>query len=145
MRNGIVIHTILASVVLAGRFGDRRRCGAAGPFLSPTTAAEKMVAELLFGRDVGHHAAVSQSAWLGFVVRGMISRFPDGLTITDAIGVWRERNDGAIVRESSKRVEIVLPGNEDDQTRLGAIVTAYKHQFRQRSVGVIVRPACVAF
>jgi len=52
---------------------------------------------------------------------------------------------GAIVRESSKRVENVLPGNEDDQTRLGAIVTACKHQFRQRSVGVIVRPACVAF
>ena len=85
-----------------------------------------MVTELLFGRDVGHHAAVSQSAWLGFVAREMISRFPDGLTIADAIGVWRERNDGAIVRESSKR------GNEDDQTRLAAIVTAYKHQFRQR-------------
>jgi Protein of unknown function (DUF3574) len=143
MRDGIVIHTILASVLLVA---SATPAGAAPLALSCQQPQQpKMVAELLFGRDVGHHAAISQSAWLGFVTREMISRFPDGLTITDAIGVWRERNDGAIVRESSKRVEIVLPGNEDDQTRLAAIVTAYKHQFRQRSVGVIVRPACVAF
>ena len=38
-----------------------------------------------------------------------------------------------------------MPGGDDDEARLDAIVKAYKREFRQHSVGVIVRPACVAF
>ena len=34
---------------------------------------------------------------------------------------------------------------KDDDARLDAVVAAYKHAFHQHSVGVIVRPACVAF
>jgi hypothetical protein len=109
------------------------------------TQKPKMVAELLFGRDIGRRVGVSQSAWARFVAGEMTRRFPDGLTITDAIGQWRDRDNGTIVREPSKKVEIVLPGNGDDQVRLNAIVTTYKRQFHQQSVGVIIRPACVSF
>jgi hypothetical protein len=38
-----------------------------------------------------------------------------------------------------------LRGRGDDQHRLDAIVAAYRRQFRQGSVGVIVRSACVSF
>ena len=75
----------------------------------------------------------------------MTPRFPDGLTITDAVGQWRDRDNGSIVREPSKHVEIVLPGNADDEARLDAVVAAYKRAFHQQSVGVIVRSACVSF
>jgi len=105
----------------------------------------KQVAELIFGRDIGNRVGVSESDWARFVAREMTPRFPDGLTVTDAIGQWRDRNNGRIVREPSKHVEIVLPGNVDDATRLDAIVAAYKREFRQQSVGVIVRAACVSF
>jgi hypothetical protein len=105
----------------------------------------KQVAELLFGRDVGRRTAVSTSAWAHFVAHELIARFADGLTVTDAIGQWRDPVGGTIVREPTKKVEIVLPGNADDQARLDAVVKAYKREFRQRSVGVIVRPACVSF
>jgi len=105
----------------------------------------KMVAELMFGRDIGHGVGVSESAWQLFVTRELVSRFPDGLTIIDAIGQWRDRDSGRIVREPSKHVEIVLPGNKDDDARLDAVAAAYKSAFHQRSVGVIVRLACVAF
>lgn len=105
----------------------------------------KMVAELMFGRDIGHGVGVSEAAWQLFVTRELVSRFPDGLTIIDAVGQWRDRDSGRIVREPSKHVEIVLPGNKDDDARLDAVVAAYKHTFHQHSVGVIVRPACVAF
>ena len=74
-----------------------------------------------------------------FVARELTPRFPDGLTIIDAIGQWRDRDNGRIVREPSKHVEIVLPGNDDDEARLDAVVAAYKHAFHQQSVGVIVR------
>jgi hypothetical protein len=105
----------------------------------------KTVAELMFGRDIEHGLGVSESAWQLFVTRELVSRFPDGLTIIDAIGQWRDRDSGRIVREPSKHVEIVLPGNKDDDARLDAVVAAYKRAFHQHSVGVIVRPACVAF
>jgi hypothetical protein len=42
-------------------------------------------------------------------------------------------------------VEIVLPGNAEDEAQLEAVVDAYKRRFLQHSVGIIVRPACVAF
>ncbi len=109
------------------------------------TQQPKEIAEVIFGRDIGNHVGVSESAWVRFVAREMTPRFPDGLTITDAIGQWRDRDSGRIVREPSKHVEIVLPGNDDDEARLDAIATAYKRQFHQQSVGVIVRPACVSF
>jgi hypothetical protein len=105
----------------------------------------KMVAELMFGRDIGHGVSVSEAEWQHFVTRELVSRFPDGLTIIDAIGQWRDRDSGKIVHEPSKHVEIVLPGNKDDDTRLDAVVAAYKRTFHQHSVGVILRPACVAF
>jgi Protein of unknown function (DUF3574) len=105
----------------------------------------KMVAELMFGRDIGDGVGVSEAEWQRFVARELVSRFPDGLTIIDAIGQWRDRDSGRIVREPSKHVEIVLPGNKDDDARLDAVVAAYKRTFHQHSVGVILRPACVAF
>jgi hypothetical protein len=105
----------------------------------------RQVAELLFGRDIGNRVGISQPDWSRFVAREMTPRFPDGLTVTDTVGQWRDRDSGRIVREPSKHVEIVLPGNDDDEARLDAIVAAYKRDFRQQSVGVIVRPACVSF
>ena len=105
----------------------------------------KQVAELLLGRDIGRRFGVGERAFAGFVARELTPRFPDGLTITDATGQWRDPTGGAPVREATKRVEIVLPGDAGDQAKLDAVVTAYKREFHQHSVGVIVRPACVSF
>jgi hypothetical protein len=103
------------------------------------------IAELLFGRDIGHHVGVSEAAWMRFVAREITPRFPDGLTITNALGQWRDPASGRMVREPSKRVEIALPGRADDEARLDAIVAAYKRGFHQHSVGVIVQSACISF
>jgi hypothetical protein len=82
---------------------------------------------------------------LGFVDREITPRFPAGLSVIDVKGQWHNRKRGIIVREPSKVVIIVLPGEPTDQERLGQIVEAYKTRFRQQSVGLIIRPACVAF
>lgn len=104
-----------------------------------------LVAELTFGRDTGRRLGVSEVAWRRFLDREVTPRFPDGLTVVSAFGQWRDRRTGRIVREPSKLVMIVLPGNPDDQARLEAIVSAYKRQFQQQAVGVIIQPACAAF
>jgi hypothetical protein len=105
----------------------------------------KRVAELLFGRGTANRRGVSETAWERFVAQELTPRFPEGLTITAAVGQWRDPATGTIGREQSERVEIVLPGKADEDARLDAIVKAYERQFHQRSVVVIVRPACVSF
>lgn len=103
------------------------------------------VAELMFGRNIGARTAVSESQWARFVDREITPRFPDGLTTYNAAGQWRDRASNKVLRESSKVVHIVLPGHDDDIARLNEIADAYKARFKQQSVGLIVRPACVAF
>jgi hypothetical protein len=103
------------------------------------------VAELLFGRKIDDRIAVTERLWARFVDREITPRFPDGLSVIDAKGQWRDRDRNVIVREPSKLVTIILPGAAADAERLGEIIEAYKKRFKQQSVGLIVRPACVAF
>ena len=103
------------------------------------------VAELLFGRNIGRRLGVNEADWSRFVDREIIFRFPSGLTMFNAAGEWRDGASNKIVREPSKIVQIVLPGQAEDTARLNEIVAAYKRRFKQQSVGIIVRPACVSF
>jgi Protein of unknown function (DUF3574) len=103
------------------------------------------VAELMFGRKIGDRIAVSEGEWGRFVDREITPRFPDGLTVFNATGQWRDKSSNKIVREPSKIVQIVLPGDDGEFGRLNEIAEAYKTRFKQQSVGVIVRPACVSF
>ena len=121
--------------------------GAAGAQSADCRAGQhpKELAELMFGRNVGNRLAVSETQWSRFVDREIISRFPDGLTVFNGAGEWRDRASNRIMREPSKIVHIVLPGTPEDMSRLSEIVEAYKSRFKQQSVVMVVRPACVSF
>jgi hypothetical protein len=99
-----------------------------------------MVAELLFGRG-----NVSDRAWDRFLAAEVTPRFPDGLTVYDARGQWRNQQTRKIAGERSKVVMIAMPPASDTDARLQAIIEAYKTRFRQQSVGLILRPSCVSF
>jgi Protein of unknown function (DUF3574) len=105
----------------------------------------QQVAELMFGRNIGDRIGVSEAAWARFVDREITPRFPDGLSVVNIKGQWLDGERKRIMREPSKLVIIVLPGKPEDEQQLGAIVEAYKKAFRQQSVGIILRPACVSF
>jgi len=105
----------------------------------------RQVAHLLFGRNVEDRVRVSEADWSDFVAREISPRFPDGFTIVDATGQWRDARRGSIVHESSKLIEIVLPGGSDDRIKIEAIAESYKRRFEQQSVGLIIGPACVRF
>ena len=70
---------------------------------------------------------------------------PDGLTVFDAAGQWRDPARGRIVREPSKVVLIVFRDEPQKQEHLDAIADAYKRRFKQQSVGIVIRPACASF
>ena len=100
--------------------------------------------DLLFGRGSGG-LTVSESAWTRFLAQEITPRFSDGLTVLDAAGQWRNPQGGGILRERSKVVMIVTPDDSTVQERIDAIATAYKRQFKQQSVGIVMRAACASF
>jgi hypothetical protein len=114
---------------------------AAQPALQCTGAQKPwMVAELLFGRS-----NVSDFNWDRFLSAEVTPRFPDGLTVYDARGQWRNPHTGTISRERTKVVMIAMPPDPGNEARLQEIVAAYKTRFKQQSVGLILRQSCVSF
>jgi hypothetical protein len=101
--------------------------------------------ELLFGRNIRGHAGVGEAAWTKFLAREITPRFPDGLTVVDAAGQWRDPATGRIAREPSRLVIIMTAGNAPVDDKIAAIAAAYKQRFHQKSVGVVVSAACAAF
>jgi hypothetical protein len=65
--------------------------------------------------------------------------------VFDTTGQWRNPQGGAILRERSKIVMIVVPENPPVQDRIDAIANVYKRQFKQQSVGIVIRTVCASF
>lgn len=128
---------VLAALALAG-------CATAGAPSCPPGGRERVVADLMFGRNIGGALGVSERDFARFVDAEVTPRFPDGLTILDTRGQYRSAS-GALIREPGKVISIVLADEARDLPRLAQVAEAYKRRFRQESVGVITRRACVAF
>ena len=78
-------------------------------------------AELLFGRNIGDRLGVSDAAFADFLAREITPRFPDGLTVVDARGQWRDAERSRIVREPSKLVLLTFPDDAARREKLTAI------------------------
>jgi hypothetical protein len=129
----------IGALLLVGRpaFAQRLACEA------PQKAMLEI--DLLFGRNIGMELGVSEANWSEFVASEITPRFPQGLTIDDALGQWRDPDRNTVVQEPSKDVQIIVPADAEVKEKIDAIVAAYKQRFQQQSVGVVIRPACVAF
>ena len=101
--------------------------------------------ELLFGRNIGGRLGVTDKNWSEFLAREVTPRFPDGLTVFDTSGQMRDAKTKVVMREPGKIVRIIVAPDAQAQDKIDAIVSIYKKQFRQESVGVVMRPACVSF
>lgn len=97
-------------------------------------------AELFFGSG-----QVSDADWKRFLETEVTPRFPDGLTVLEGSGQWRDPSRGGTTRERSKVVRIIFRDDPQAQERLNAIADAYKRRFNQRAVGIVVMPACASF
>ena len=92
-----------------------------------------MRSELVFGRSKADGSTVTEAQWRAFVDEHVTPRFPDGLTIVDASGQWRDRT-GAVIREASKLVLILHPADEKSRRAIEEIRTLYRKLFDQESV-----------
>jgi hypothetical protein len=96
--------------------------------------------ELLLGRGTAGDAR-----WRQFLAREVTPRFPDGLTVYETYGQWRDPTRNLIVREKSRVLRIIVAADVPAQDRIVAVAEAYKKQFNQKSVGIVTRTACVSF
>jgi uncharacterized protein DUF3574 len=101
-------------------------------------------AELFFGRSVGNRA-VSEREFATFVAAVITPRFPDGLTVLDAQGQWRNGSSGIIVHEASKLVKVIFADDAARRADLDAIAASYRLQFHQESVLISLESVCARF
>jgi hypothetical protein len=88
--------------------------------------------ELYFGRD-RPGGEVSEAEFAHFLDVEVTKRFPDGLTLVDALGQFQE--NGQVTKEKSKLLILLYPlGDRQADRRIEDIRTAYKVQFQQTSV-----------
>ncbi len=87
---------------------------------------------------------LSEDEWRLFLDQEVTPRFPDGLSVYDVYGQYRN-SAGMIAREQSKELAIVLPGSASDAAKLDSIRDAYKRRFNQESVLLVETPACASF
>ena len=112
----------------------------------PIAGQEPMlIVQLFFGEDVPGRGTLPPAAWNRFLRMDVTPRFPDGLTIIDAQGQWRDPKTRKIVREPSKVVMIAARDTPDLAARIEMIVRIYRNRFRQQSVGVVTTNGCAAF
>lgn len=104
-----------------------------------------LVAELFFDRDIDGHGPLTEAEWATFVAEEITPDFPDGFTVFDGEGRWRNPRTGRIAGGRTKIVLIATTRSRDLPRRLAAVIDAYKTEFRQQSVGVITRDSCAAF
>jgi hypothetical protein len=135
-RAALVLALLLTGCVSVDIDGSSPACR---PGLAP-----RITADLYFGRNIGPSLAVSDADWAGFVDEEITPRFPDGLSVGDIAGQWKGE-DGLVVREPAKVVMIVLSGEAGEYARLDAVRDAYLKRFRQESVMLVQRQACVGF
>jgi hypothetical protein len=120
-------------------------CAGVKPQSCSDAGRPSVMAELLFGRNIGDQVGVTDADWARFVDEEVTPRFPDGLTVIDSQGQWRDTRDGHVVREPSKVLRIVLFDDAEGRKSLAAVADAYKRRFDQQAVATILQPACTSF
>jgi hypothetical protein len=118
---------------------------ACAPRLPCESADQRYLVQLLFGRAIGTQGEVTDAEWQDFLSTVVTPAFPDGLTIADTRGQWKDAATGAPVRERSNVVTILVDDPAAARPRLDSIAESYKARFRQDAVGIVTMPACVAF
>ena len=91
---------------------------------------------------LGHSGSMTK--WRAFLAKEVTPRFPDGLTVYETSGQWRDPATQKITREKSRVLRMIVPADAAPD-KIRAVADAYKNQFAQKSVGIVTRPACVSF
>ena len=119
-------------------------CADAETLDCPDGAEQFVKYELFMGRNNDSGEVVDDDAWEAFLADTATPRFPDGLTVLDGRGQWRD-SAGVITQERSKVLVILAPPGNDSMHLIDEISQEYMRRFGQESVLKVVGDACVSF
>lgn len=119
-------------------------CSDAGDVTCPEGSEAFVRYELFMGRSGPGGEVVTDQAWDAFLGDTVTPRFPDGLTVLDAQGQWRD-SEGEILKERSKVLVILAPPGEDPRGLIDEVSDEYKRRFNQESVLEVESDTCVSF
>lgn len=88
---------------------------------------------LYFGRAIAGGGEVDDAAWQAYAAEVLARTFPDGYSVVDAHGHWRDAQGAAQVEDS----RIVVAIHVDDlaaDARVREAIARYRERFAQQSV-----------
>jgi len=110
----------------------------------PAGQSAMLTVRLYFGQDA-NGKQVPAAAWRDFLARSVTPRFPDGFTVFEATGQWRDPRTRVVQREPSKVIEIAAPDTGALRGRVEEVRKDYMARFHQQSVGLLTLPGCGTF
>ena len=131
---------VLAAVLLVMSFVVQTNYAQQQPIPLPSATriveTESFVrTELFFGRNKPDGTEITPEEFNDFLIVAITPEFPDGLTVLDGIGQFRDSN-GNTIQEKAKVLILLYPSNTKKQSsrKIERIRTAYKNRFEQQSV-----------
>jgi hypothetical protein len=100
--------------------------------------------ELFFGGNIGAPGGVSEDDWRRFLAEEVTPRFPDGFSVVDAHGQWRNAA-GMIIAEQSRDLIVIAANDSSESAKIASIRDTYKMRFRQESVLFVQSQVCAGF
>lgn len=100
--------------------------------------------EAYFGRDKPG-GEVTDTEWRDFLNGVLNPSFPEGITVVEAEGRWRDPRSGKTLGERTKLVLIVAQDAAAARRALDAAAADYRRRFDQYTVLRVERPVCATF
>ncbi len=101
---------------------------------------------LFFGLgNADNPQVVSDDEWNGFLEDIITREFPDGLTVLDAYGQYTDSASGALIKEKTKVLIILVPRDDGSAPGIDRIIEEYKRRFSQQGVLRETKPTCASF
>lgn len=122
---------LLLALLLAG-------CAAGPPCPEGSPA---VLDQLYFGTSRAQGPELTAQEWSDFVAAEIAPRFPQGFTVLEAQGQWRN-DDGSVARERTHLLQLVHPADAASAAALRDIATRYRSRFGQEAVLRVGAPAC---
>ncbi|MBU6246235.1 MAG: DUF3574 domain-containing protein [Xanthomonadaceae bacterium] len=147
LRSWIVLMPLLLSAGCSTLRGPRAVAPEAVDPVHPAHATGWVDTRLYFGLGPADRPGegVSDAAWRDFLDREVTPRFPDGLSVLDVYGQWRDAGAATPERLRSRLLVIDYPDTAANRARIEAIRTAWKKRTGDRSVLRVTVPAEVSF
>jgi hypothetical protein len=84
--------------------------------------------------------AAAEGTWRLFLDEEVTPRFPEGFSVLDAYGQWRDEGGATIARERSKVLIIVYVDTAARRAGIESLCAAYKQRTGEKGVLVVTTP-----